>query len=96
MSSHLDKIDMLAARFRDMKPAGEKHAPGFVMWSCAVIAAAESLFKSSKRMVLFLDACNYEDYLVESRNLMNGNHVLIPASSKNTCCDPGTETYWSM
>jgi hypothetical protein len=34
--------------------------------------------------------------LVETKNFMTGEVILIPADIKGTCCDPGTETYWSM
>lgn len=34
---------------------------------------------------------------VPTHNIMNGNKaVWIRAADKGGCCDPGTETYWSM
>lgn len=35
-------------------------------------------------------------YTVESTNLMSGATIHIDARDKGTCCDPGTERYWSM
>ena len=32
--------------------------------------------------------------MVESTNIMSGKKIMIPASQKGGCCDPGTETYW--
>lgn len=34
--------------------------------------------------------------MVETVNLMSGKKLMIPASEKGGCTDPGTETYWSM
>jgi len=34
--------------------------------------------------------------MVETFNLKNGKKLMIRASEKGGCCDPGTETYWSM
>ena len=38
------------------------------------------------------------DTLVETRNLLNpdAGPIMIRRSQKGGCCDPGTETYWSM
>ena len=34
--------------------------------------------------------------MVETTSLMTGETVMIDVNSKGGCCDPGTETYWSM
>ncbi len=34
--------------------------------------------------------------MVETTNIMSGKKIMIEASLKGGCCDPGTETYWSM
>ena len=36
------------------------------------------------------------DPMVEVTNLMSGKKVLIRKSERGGCCDPSTETYWSM
>jgi hypothetical protein len=36
------------------------------------------------------------DHKITVRNLMNGQPVEILASQAGSCCDPSTETYWSM
>ncbi len=36
------------------------------------------------------------DHEVEVKNLMSGALVKIRASERGSCCDPSTETYWSM
>lgn len=37
-----------------------------------------------------------QDELVEVRNLMSGNTVMLPKSQVGTCVDPSTERYWCM
>ena len=37
-----------------------------------------------------------DEPLVETRNLMTGETIMIPASQKDTCCDPARELYWQM
>lgn len=34
--------------------------------------------------------------MVESRNMLSGEKIMIRACDKGGCCDPATETYWSM
>lgn len=36
------------------------------------------------------------DPMVEVINMMSGRPVKIRKSERGTCCDPSTETYWSM
>ena len=38
----------------------------------------------------------YSPAWVEVRNIMNGQKVTIAADMQGTCCDPSTETFWSM
>lgn len=34
--------------------------------------------------------------MVESTNMLSGQKVMIRACDKGGCCDPASETYWSM
>jgi hypothetical protein len=36
------------------------------------------------------------EILVPSQNIMSGKAIKISRDSLGTCCDPATETYWSM
>jgi hypothetical protein len=42
------------------------------------------------------DTFNREQPMVETVSLMNGQKSMIEASLKGGCCDPATETFWSM
>ena len=39
---------------------------------------------------------NKEEPMVETTNLLSGKKLMIKASEKGSCCDVGTERYWSM
>lgn len=34
--------------------------------------------------------------LMPTKNLLSGKIVMIRKADKGSCCDPGTERYWSM
>ena len=42
------------------------------------------------------EAFRRDQPMVETFNLMSGGKCMIEASLKGGCCDPATETYWSM
>lgn len=52
--------------------------------------------KGGGHVAMSLDAFNEQDEMVEVRNLMSGNPVMIRKSDRGTCVDPSTERYWSM
>jgi hypothetical protein len=37
-----------------------------------------------------------DEPMVETFNMLNGQKCMIQASLRGGCCDPATETYWSM
>lgn len=47
-------------------------------------------------VVMSREEFNRTEPIVETKNLMTGKTIMIRASEKGTCCDPGTERYWSM
>lgn len=51
--------------------------------------------KDAHRFVKFRLICN-RDEMVTVHNLQSGKPVQISAYDKGGCCDPSTETYWSM
>lgn len=59
-----------------------------------IVADAYCEFDHNADKVRFRIESNTE--LVESVNIMTGKKIMIPAYLKGGCCDPATETYWSM
>ena len=46
--------------------------------------------------VMTVTEFNKRDVMVTTHNLMNGKAVQIRLSDKGSCCDPGTERYFTM
>lgn len=46
--------------------------------------------------VVDLNDLTEQEPTVDTINMMTGNPCKIRASAKGTCCDPATESYWSM
>lgn len=67
-----------------------------------LITHADTYFGYTKENLVVMPTDEYMakreeiDPYVEVKNLINGNPVMIRKSQVGTCCDPSTETYWSM
>lgn len=66
----------------------------------AMLAGTNTRFKRGDLVVMsaseYMRRLDEIDPHVEVKNLMSGKPVLIRKSDVGTCCDPSTETYWSM
>jgi hypothetical protein len=56
------------------------------------------IYKDATPVYAYTTLDNYETNVVVTKkviNLMSGKEIAIPSNTPN-CCDPSSETYWSM